>query len=157
SAATLLPRLGRRSTAISPVHIAAAVSLETVLGQILADYASETVNFTVRTIFGASDELADLLLAGAPADLFLSADRAQMDRLVDGGLVEAGSRRAFAGNYLAAVAPVGRQLAVRRPINLLRPAIRRIVLAAPASPLGSYTRKYLERYELYEKLLPRVI
>ena len=54
----------------------------------------------VRTLLGGSDEVANHLLAGAPADLFLTADAGQLDRLEAAGLVEAGPRFALAGNSL---------------------------------------------------------
>src|SRR5258708_4674761 len=72
-AATFLPQLVQGPTAPT-LHVAASVSLEEVLGQLLADYALRQPAVRVRTVFGASDELADHVLAGAPADLFLTAD-----------------------------------------------------------------------------------
>src|SRR5262245_38138155 len=68
TAGALLPGLARGAGAAC-LHVAAAVSLEEVLGQLLADYALLRPGVRVRTIFGASDELADHLLAGGPADL----------------------------------------------------------------------------------------
>src|SRR5262245_24062651 len=71
TAATLLPRLAQPPQSPA-VHVAAAVSLEEVLGQLLADFALRQPTIRVRVVFGGSDELADNLLAGAPGDLFLS-------------------------------------------------------------------------------------
>src|SRR5262249_38409206 len=79
TADSLWPRLADGSG--TTMHVAAAVSLEEVLGQLLADYARRQPTVRVRTIFGASDELADHLLAGGPADLFLTADTRQLNRL----------------------------------------------------------------------------
>src|SRR6516165_6903225 len=62
----LWPRLARDSDA-DAVHVAAPVSLEEVLGQLFADYAVREPSVRVRSVFGASDELADHLLAGTPA------------------------------------------------------------------------------------------
>src|SRR5438552_4141971 len=104
-AASLLPRLSQQSTEAPAVHVAAAVSLEGILGDLLADFAVLQPLITVRTVFGASDELATHLLAGAPADLFLSADARQVDRLAAAGSVKTSSRTVLAGNDLAAVAP----------------------------------------------------
>src|SRR5262245_45291757 len=86
------------------VHVAAAVSLEEPLGRLLADYALRSPTVRVRAVFGGSDELADHLLAGAPADLFLSADERQLARLEGAGLVRPEAPTALAENALAAVA-----------------------------------------------------
>ena len=64
--------------ATAAVRVAAAVSLEKVLGRLLVDYALTRPGVRARTVFGASDELADQILEGAPADLFLSADFRQV-------------------------------------------------------------------------------
>jgi molybdate transport system substrate-binding protein len=138
-----------------PVHVMAAVSLQEVLGEIVADYALLRPADHVRVVFGASDELADHLLAGAPADLVLSADPVQLDRLEAAGLADAASRRLLAENSLAAVTPAERPVAVRRPADLLLPAVGQVAWAEPSSPLGTYTRAYLDGLGLYEPLRSR--
>lgn len=98
SAATFAP-----APAGEALHVAAAVSLEEVLGQLQADYAEAAPSVSVRCVFAASDELADQLLAGSSADLFLSADPRQLDRLEAAGLTSADRRVVFAANTLAAI------------------------------------------------------
>jgi molybdate transport system substrate-binding protein len=139
------------------LHLAAAMSLEEVLGQLLADYAVQQPDVPVRTIFGASDELADHLLVGDAVDLFLTADAGQLDRLDKAHLLDSGPRTMFAENTLAAIAPADHAVAVRKPADLARPAVTRIALAGPTSPLGNYTRLYLESLNLYAPLMPRVV
>src|SRR5262249_21269554 len=46
---------------------------------------------------------------------------------------------------------------VRRPADLLGPAVSRVALAAPSCPLGGYTRAYLEGLGLYEALVARAV
>jgi molybdenum ABC transporter molybdate-binding protein len=156
TAATLLPRLVQCPDGAT-VHVAAAVSLEEVLGRLLTDYALARPAVRVRAIYGASNELADHVLAGAPADLFLAANREQLTRLQEAGLVKPGTVRVLAENRLAAVGHAQRELAVGRPADLGRPEVTRIALAEPASPLGGYSRAYLQDLGLYEALLPRVV
>jgi molybdate transport system regulatory protein len=62
------------------LHVAAAVSLEEVLGQLFADYALRQPTIRVRAVYGASDEIANQVLAGVRADVFVTADSAQLDR-----------------------------------------------------------------------------
>ncbi len=156
TAAGLLPRLVQREGPPC-LHVAAAVSLEEVLEQLLTDYALQEPTVRVRAVFGASDELADHLLAGAPGDLFLSADPRQLDRLELARLIEPGQRITLAENGLAAIGLASREPLVRQPADLARPDLSRIALATPDSPLGGYTRTYLESLNLYESLLVRAV
>jgi molybdenum ABC transporter molybdate-binding protein len=154
--AALLPRLVQ-TPEVATVHVAAASSLEEVLGQLLAQYAPPPPPVRVRTVFGASDELADHLLTGAPGDLFLTADPRQLDRLDQARLVKPQTRIALAENTLAAIAATDRLVAVRRPADLARAGAGRVALAAPSCPLGSYTRAYLESEGLYEAVRARAV
>jgi molybdenum ABC transporter molybdate-binding protein len=156
TAAGLLTRLVQAHDAPA-VHVAAAVSLEEALSQLLADYALRQPTVRVRAVFGASDELAGHVLAGAPADLFLTADPLQLDRLEAAKLVVAATRTPLAENTLAAIGLAHRGMPVRKPADLIRPEVKRIALAGPTSPLGGYTRRYLEGLGLYEALLPRAL
>jgi molybdate transport system substrate-binding protein len=156
SATTLLPHIAEGQAAAS-VHVAAAVSLEEVVGQLLADYAAQCPEVRVRAIFGASDELAEHVLAGAPVDLFIAAAAEPMDRLEAGGLVEPGTRTALASNTLVLIAPADRSLEVANANDLLDPGVGRIALAKPGCPLGAYSREYLEGLGFYDKLLARAL
>jgi molybdenum ABC transporter molybdate-binding protein len=148
-----LPRFGG---AAGTLHLLAALSLDEVIGRLLTDFAVVQPGVCVRALYGASDELADHLLAGAPGDVIVSADPRQLDRLEQAGLLRAEERIVLAGNGLAAVAALGREVEVRRPADLKRDGLR-VALASGACPLGYYTRRYLESLHLYEPLLRRAV
>ena len=154
--ADLLPR-GIKVPEVATIHVAAASSLEEVLSQLLADYAPVPTAIRVRTVFGASDELADHLLAGAPGDLFLTADASQLDRLKQARLVMAGTRVALCDNTLAAITSARSAIAVRKPAQLARTGVARVALAAPSCPLGGYTRAFLESRGLVEAVEARAV
>src|SRR5581483_7055043 len=63
AAAALLPGL-LEAPAGERLHVAAAVSLEEVLGLLTTDYALRQPGVQVRVVLGASDELAEQLAAG---------------------------------------------------------------------------------------------
>jgi molybdate transport system substrate-binding protein len=138
------------------VHVACATSLEGVLRQLLVDFAALDPSARVRAVTGASDELSGHLFAGAPADLFLTADPGQLDRLSDAGLIAPGSEVTLARNGLAAVGVRGGP-AVHSPAELAGPAVRHVALADPGCPLGAYTRAYLEPLGLWEAVRSRAI
>lgn len=139
------------------VHVAAAASLENVLRRLLADFALQQPTLAVRTICGASDELANHVLSGMHVDLFLSADVRQLERLRTAGLVSPDAPIPLAANRLAAIASPSRSMSLRGPRALLQPAIKRIALADPSCPLGHYARCYLEPLGLWESVRQRAL
>lgn len=155
AATGLLPRL--REHAPSPVlHVVAAVSLEEAIGQLLIDFAPQVPGVRVRAVYGASDELADQLLAGAPGDVFLAADPHQLERLQAVQLVRQDQQVSLAENGLAAIRAAAENVPIRRPADLVR-GDWRIALAEPTCPLGSYTRSYLEKLHLYAPVRGRAV
>jgi molybdate transport system substrate-binding protein len=155
-AAAILPGLVHKP-AIAALHVAAAVSLEEVLGQLVVDYALLRPTIPVRAVFGGSDELATQMLGGAPADVFLAADDRQLDILQASGLLERRTRVPFAENSLAAIASIDSTLRVTKSTQLVGSQVTRVALAQPSCPLGNYTRSYLDGMQLYEEVLPRAI
>jgi molybdate transport system substrate-binding protein len=139
------------------VHVVAAVSLEEVLGQLLTDFTAVEPSLSVRTVFGASDELADHLLAGSPGHLFLTADPLQLDRLKAARLLLPGAGVSLAANGLAAVACSDRDCPVQKPADLARNDAIQVAIAGPDCPLGRYTNAYLEGLNLYERVLRRAV
>jgi len=111
----------------------------------------------ITLVFGASNALARQIAAGAPADVFLSADDVSMDGLQANGFVKPDTRRVFASNQLVVVA--ARELAVPLavPNDLLRPEVKRIALAAPEVPVGRYARQWLTSRGLAEAVKARSI
>jgi molybdenum ABC transporter molybdate-binding protein len=158
AAATTLPKLLQVTPDTTTLlHLAAAISLQEVVGQLLTEYALHKPATTVRAIFGASNELAEHLLSGAPGDLFLSADGSHLDALEAAGLADPRSRRTLARNGLAVVAAGGKTFSIRKPADLLETPFKHIALADAACPLGKCSKAYLEHLGLYEKLLPRAV
>lgn len=155
TAAALWPRLLHESETAPSIHVAAALSLEDVLGQVLADFACRQPATPVRVMFAASDELADHILAGAKFDLFLAADARQTDRLAAANLIEPGVRAPLAGNRLAVLARANHPGRIRKAADLLREERQRIALAKPSTPLGNYSIGYLQTQGVYEAVLPR--
>jgi molybdate transport system substrate-binding protein len=133
------------------LHLAAAISLQEVMGQLLAEYSLARPAVRVRAIYGASNELADHLLAGAPGNLFIAADATPLDRLAAAGMVARNSRRSVAENSLAIVGRSKLQ-PIKKPDELLSSRIKRIAVAEPECPLGKFSRAYLQANKIYEPL-----
>jgi molybdate transport system substrate-binding protein len=147
---TLSPELDLAAT----IHLAAAISLQEVIGQLLTEYALRQPGIRVRAVYGASNELADHVLAGAPCDLFVSADAVHLDRLAAEKRIRPKSRKVVATNSLAIIGPV-KGLEISSPRDLVN--ARHVVLADPASPLGKFSQTYLRRIGIYEALIPKAV
>jgi molybdenum ABC transporter molybdate-binding protein len=139
------------------VHVAAAASLENVLHCLTADFALQHPTIAVRTICGASDELAGQMVNGFHVDLFLSAEDRQLERLTAAGLIAPDRATILASNCLAAIAFTSRFARLRGPRGLLQSAVKRIALAALSCPLGNYTRSYLEALGLWQSVGRRAL
>jgi molybdate transport system substrate-binding protein len=157
AAAGILHRLVTAGDEAPPIHLAAAISLQDVIGQLLTDYALHHPTTKVRAVFGASNELADHLLAGAPGDLFISGDATHLDRLQAAGMIEAKQRRKLAVNALAAIASTEKPIKARRPADLAAASIRHVAVAEPASPLGKASHALLHKLDLDEALRPKLL
>jgi molybdate transport system substrate-binding protein len=100
-------------------------------------------------------------MAGARADLFVSADEAWMDTLAQRRLLRGGTRADFLGNRLVLVAPRRSRAAVRlQPGTNLRAVLGsgRLAMADPdAVPAGRYGRAALQRLGAWRGVAPRVV
>jgi molybdate transport system substrate-binding protein len=157
AAAKSLPRIVR-SAGHEPtvVHLAAAISLQEALAQVLTDYALVRPTMVVRTMFGASNELADQILSGAEIDLFISANEHQISRLARAKLIASKSRRPIVSNSLAVVGPQEFVGVVRKPADLQSKTDSAIVIADPACPLGECTTNFLKSTGLVGSLKSRL-
>jgi molybdate transport system substrate-binding protein len=137
------------------VHVFAAASLTDSLKEMAPAYQKATGDVLVLNL-GASSMLARLIREGAPADIFLSGDEAQMDGLEKAGLLVPGSRRALLGNTLVVVVASDGGAKLAAPRDLI--AVRSLALAEPKSvPAGVYAKQYLEKLGLWVALASRVI
>lgn len=133
----------------------AAASATDALREIGQAFTKET-GHPVDFAFGASSDLARQAVAGAPADVFLSADVAKLDTVEKAGLVQPGSRVELLSNRLVVVVPADSKLALKTPEDLK--AAKRLALADPAAvPAGVYAKAWLEKLGLWKALEPRVV
>jgi len=135
----------------------AAASLKDSLQEIAGDYMKTSGDKIVFN-FGSSGMLARQIREGAPADIFFSADEAQMDSLEKEALIAKESRRNRLSNSLVIVVPNDSKLAIASAKDLNQPAIKRVALAEPQTvPAGIYSQKYLEKLGLWTTVSPKVV
>ena len=137
----------------------AAASLKEALDAVAQDYEADTHDHVVISYAG-STVLARQVEAGAPADLFLSADSEWVDYLEKRGLTVGGSRRDLLGNDLVLVAPAETvpSLGLVRGIDLAAAlGDRRLAIANPdAVPAGKYGKAALESLGAWTSIEKRI-
>lgn len=142
----------------APVTVLAAASLKDVMDAQAAAFRQSTGN-EVRLSYAASSALARQIEAGAPADIFMSADTDWMDHVDQRGLLKAGTRRDLLTNRLALIAParstlrltVGRNMPLARALGG-----GRLAMAAPEVPAGRYGRAALTSLGVWPSVEGRV-
>ena len=162
-AATLLALLTAvtANAATPTLTVFAAASLTEVMEQIGTAFTAET-GVPVRTSFAASSALARQIESGAPAQVFVSADQAWMDYLVQRGRVATASQRLIAGNSLVLVAPADSsvRIAAIDPATMAAALGERgrISMGDPESvPAGRYGREALESLGIWSTVSSRII
>lgn len=140
----------------TPLTVSAAVSLTEALEAVARAYASAGGR-PVRFNFAGSNVLARQLVNGAPADLFISADEAQMDVAMAAGVIDGATRVDLLANRLAVIARPER-LEIGDVRALLGPGVRRVAIGDPAAvPAGVYARQYLEAVGLWDALQAKLV
>ena len=150
---------GERVRAEEPVRVFAAASLTHVLSDIAAQW--QRVGHPKPSLaFGASSALAKQVEAGAPADVYVSADLKWMDYLDERGRIAAGTRANLLGNTLVLIAPKSRRFVVTmRPDFDLAGAFKgKLCTGEPGVvPVGIYAKQGLEKLGWWPSLQGRIV
>jgi len=142
------------------VLVFAAASLTDAMEE--ASAAFETAaHVKVKSSFDSSSVLARQIEAGAPADVFVSADTSWMDYLQSRNLIKAASRKNILGNTLVLIAPADSQIQLKiAPHFPLAPALGkgRLATGDPDSvPAGRYARSALTKLGIWDEVAPRLV
>lgn len=130
------------------IHLAAATSLRELVMDAARRFEAANPEHQVRINTASSGTLARQIAAGAPADLFLSANPGWMEHLVGRGKISPESPRPWAANQLVVV---GRGAPLVSLAELA--AVGRLAIGSPEStPAGRYARTMLEKAGLYHDL-----
>ena len=121
------------------IVVYAAASLKPSFTKIGQQFKTDNPGSDVSFEFMGSSELATQLTQGATADVFASADTAQMDTVVKAGLVD-GSPTNFAANTLVIVTAPGNPKQIGSFADLNKPGLNVVICQKPV-PCGSATQR----------------
>lgn len=151
---------GSAGDARDPLTVFAAASTTDVM-QSIGEAYQRTTGVEVRFSFGSSSTLARQIRAGAPADVFISADEKWMDDVSSAGAIDAGTRQDLLANRLVLIGPKDSTLSVRAERGSDFPGpdkVRRLAMGDPTHvPAGRYGRQALQRLGWWSGVESRVI
>ncbi len=127
------------SSGRTTLTVYAAASLTSTFTEIGTRFQAAHQDVEVRFSFGGSSDLVAQIQQGAPADVFASADTANMDKAVSAGAVE-GHPVDFASNTLEIAVPPDNPAGVTSLQDLARPGTK-VVVCAPPVPCGAAAQK----------------
>jgi molybdate transport system substrate-binding protein len=119
-----------------------AASLKSALDQIKAVYEAADPGTTLTVSTDSSSALETQIEQGAPADVFLSADASNPQKLVTGGFAS-GEPVVFAGNKLTIIVPKGNPAGITSPKDLAKPGIK-IIAAGDQVPITRYAGQLVQ-------------
>lgn len=148
-----------RDPARPPLTVFAAASLKGPLDEAARVFEREH-GTPVRIAYAGTPALARQIGQGAPADVFVSADREWMDELASRALVDRSARRDVLANTLVLVAPAGGAgMATPAPGADPRPLLdtgRLAVASVDTVPAGRYARQALRSLGMWAAVEPRL-
>lgn len=141
------------------IVVFAAASMKNALDEVSARYEAQTSKNVVIS-YAASSTLAKQILAGAPAQVFISADQDWMSFVEQNGAILPGSRRELLGNSLVLIAPkestaqisIGPGFDLRSQLGDGRLA----VAETTAVPAGRYAKAALTHFGVWTSLEDRL-
>lgn len=139
--AVTAPPVGAKNDATKvsgSITVSAAASLTEAFTKMGADFQKANPGTTVTLNFGPSSGLVTQIQGGAPADVFASADGANMIKLVNGGQVTA-EPTVFAMNELVIVTKPGNPRRIKSLAGLAKVDV--LSLCADTVPCGKYAQQ----------------
>src|SRR5262249_18293927 len=119
----------------------AAASLTDAFNEIGQAFQQQYPGVTPKFNFAASTALRQQIEQGAKADVFASADQAQMDMAKKNGVI-GGEDRLFAKNKLVMIYPTANPGKLSTVQDLAKPGLK-FVLTDKSVPIGAYARQAL--------------
>ncbi len=127
-----------RPAASEELTVFAAASLTDAFNELADAFEAQHDGVQVVLNFAGSSQLAAQLNEGAAADIFASANAAQMQAVVDAGRITAGSQKLFVSNRLTVIVPADNPAGITALEDLAQLGVQ-LILAVDGVPVRQYT------------------
>lgn len=139
---------GTTNTPTSPaaahitLNVFAAASLKESFNVIATNYHQAHPNITITPSYNGSQILEQQIASGAPADVFASADQANMQKAISAGVVS--DFQPFVKNILTVIIPANNPGNINSLKDLARKGMK-IDMGAATVPAGKYSLQVLDK------------
>ncbi|MEM9572504.1 MAG: molybdate ABC transporter substrate-binding protein [Pseudomonadota bacterium] len=131
-----------------------ATNFKTTLEKLQTDFEARS-GYALNLVSGSTGKLYAQIVNGAPYDVFLAADQARPERLVEDGQANGASRFTYAHGGLALWGPARDDVT---PDTLWETDVTRFALANPdLAPYGAASVQLLDRYERRDVFEPHLV
>ncbi|OUY07066.1 molybdate ABC transporter substrate-binding protein [Acinetobacter populi] len=147
------------SHAADTVTIYAAASLTNAVNDLEKIYEQKS-KVDVKTSYAASSTLAKQIEAGAPANIFMSADLQWADYLQNKKIIDSRQRVNLLGNKLVLIAPKNQniQIKIQKGVDPTKAFTGRLCTGNVNSvPVGKYAKQALTTLDWWTKIQPRLV
>lgn len=135
------------------IFVLVAASAADAVREIAIQFEKSQPSVEVVVSAGASNALARQIMAGAPADIFLSAHKKWVDAVAEQAPSDH-SVELFA-NRMVLIVPKGNPACVAKPIDLVGDHVSRVAVAGERVPAGIYAEQALQALRLLDDLRHR--
>jgi molybdate transport system substrate-binding protein len=128
--------------AAEPVEllVSAAASLTDVMAELAEDYKDVNPDITITYTFGSSGALQNQIEEGAPADVFLSAGKKQMNALSEKDIPLEGTEKDLLENKIVLIVPKGNAKGITSFEDVATDLVSMVALGEPTGvPVGQYS------------------
>ncbi|HBP63301.1 MAG TPA: molybdate ABC transporter substrate-binding protein [Desulfosporosinus sp.] len=137
--------------------VSAASSMKDSLTELQKSYAVKNPGVKITFVFGGSGMLQQQIEQGAPADIFISAGKTQMDVLEQKNLLVKESKVDLVGNELVLVTGKDNNK-VTSLEDLTQSSVAQISIGTPESvPAGKYAQEALTNLKLWDLIKPKFV
>lgn len=135
---------GNSGSSSGQLTVFAAASLTEVFSALGKKFEAANPETNVTFNFAGSQQLAQQIIQGAPADVFASANQVQMQAVVQDGMVKQHNVQTFTDNRLVVIYPKSNPAHIQKLSDLERPGLK-LILAAKEVPVGNYSLQFLDK------------
>lgn len=149
--------VGGEDTDQPSLTVSAAANVQSAFEEIGTRFTAET-GIPVVFSFGSSGQLTQQIEAGAPADVFASADVGFVDDLGAEGLILPDTRMIYARGRLVLWTQEGSDLSVTDLQDLTADEVQRIAIANPDhAPYGRAAREAMQAAGVWDEVQPKMV
>ncbi len=144
------------TTEKTELFVAAAASLTDAVTEVIQNYKKVQPNVVINCTFSSSGTLQTQIEQGAPADIFISAAKKQVEALEKEGLAKEGTKKELLINKVVLIAPVDNKKSITNFEELATDKVSTIALGEPSGvPVGQYSEEIFSYLKILDKVKPK--